>query len=177
MIDDEIVLYEKDINLDIGKRVYESLLEKGYNVIATRTEDTTVSLIKRVEIANESNADLFVSIHNNSFTDSSAKGTLTMYAYDEPKDGMKFSGKQVAEIIQPYLLKGTEGDDRELMENSKIYVNAKTKMPAVLCECLFMSNPEDLEKLLDKKYVEAIADGITEGIIEAVKVMSSKKMP
>ena len=43
MIDDEIVLYEKDINLDIGKRVYESLLEKGYNVIATRTEDTTVS--------------------------------------------------------------------------------------------------------------------------------------
>lgn len=172
-INGEIVLYEKDINLKIGKRVYEILLERGYNVIATRTDDSTVSLMKRVEIANESNADLFVSVHNNSFTDSSAKGTLTMYAYDTPKSGHSFSGKDVAGIIQPYLAASTGSTDRKLMENSKIYVNAKTNMPAVLCECLFMSNPEDLGKLMDEAYAEKIAKGIADGICEAVKQMKS----
>lgn len=171
MIDGKIALYEKDINLKIGKRVYEILLEKGYNVIATRTDDSTVSLMKRVEIANESKADLFVSVHNNSFEDSSAKGTLTMYAYDTPKEGMTFSGKEVASIIQPYLAEATGSTDRELMENPKIYVNAKTNMPAVLCECLFMSNPEDLKKLMDDTYAKKIAEGIAEGIEEAVKRM------
>ena len=170
-INGETVLYEKDVNLQIGKKVYEKLLERGYNVIATRTEDVTVSLAQRVEIANTSGADLFVSVHNNSFTDSSAKGTLTMYAYSEPKSGMSFSGKQVASIIQPYLASATGSQDRKLMENSKIYVTAKTNMPAVLCECLFMSNPEDLAKLMNPSYIESIAEGIANGIEAAVKQM------
>jgi len=172
MIDGKIALYEKDINLKIGKRVYEILLERGYNVIATRTDDTTVSLQKRVEIANESDADLFVSVHNNSFENDTAYGTLTMYAYDEPKEGQEFSGKEVAAIIQPYLVEATEGFDRELMENPKIYVNAKTNMPAVLCECLFMSNPDDLKKLMDDTYAEKIALGIADGVCEAVSLMN-----
>lgn len=172
-INDKIVLYEKDVNLKIGKRVYEILLEKGYNVIATRTDDSTVSLQRRVEIANESNADLFVSVHNNSFSESSAKGTLTMYAFDTPKSGQTYSGKQIASIIQPHLVNATSGYDRKLMENSKIYVNARTNMPAVLCECLFMSNPEDLAKLMDDSWCERIANGIADGICEAVSLMKS----
>lgn len=170
-INGEIVLYEKDVNLKIGKKVYEKLLARGYNVIATRTTDATVSLAQRVEIANTAGADLFVSVHNNSFSDSSAKGTLTMYAFDDPKTVGAFTGKQVASIIQPYLAQATQSQDRQLMHNPKIYVTARTTMPAVLCECLFMSNPDDLAKLMDDNWVERIAEGISKGIEAAVAQM------
>lgn len=163
-IDGEVVVKEKDINLQISNRVLKILREKGYNVIATRTTDTYVGLTTRAEIANSANADLFVSIHNNSFDNPEAKGTLTMYAYDDPKEGNNISGKTIAQIMQKELVKGTEGQDRGLLKNSQIVVIRKTEMPAILVECLFMSNPEDLQELLDEDRLDKIAEHIAKGI-------------
>ena len=163
-IDGEVVVQEKELNLAISNRVLEILLEKDYNVIATRTTDTYVGLTTRAEIANSAEAALFVSIHNNSYETSEPQGTLTMYAYDEAKEGASFSGKTAASIMQKELVKGTGGRDRGLMENPQIVVLRKTQMPAVLVECLFMSNEEDLRELLDEERIEKIAIHIAQGI-------------
>ena len=168
-IDDKIVLYEKDVNLKIAMVAYNKLINEGYNVIATRTDDSTVSLMQRVEIANESNAALFVSVHNNSFEDSSAKGTLTMYAYDDEKDDDSMTGYKLANTIQPFILEATGGQDRGLLKNPKIYVLAKTTMPAALVECLFVSNEEDLKKLMNEKLIEEMGIAIANGIKMAVE--------
>ncbi len=163
-LDGEVVVKEKDINLQISNRVLKILRQKGYNVIATRTTDTYVGLTTRAEIANSANADLFVSIHNNSFDNPDAQGTLTMYAYDDPKEGNNISGKTIAQIMQKELVKGTEGQDRGLLKNPQIVVIRKTQMPAILVECLFMSNEEDLLELLDEKRLDKIAEHIAKGI-------------
>ena len=163
-IDGKVVVQEKELNLTISNMVLKILQEKGYNVIATRTTDTYVGLTNRAEIANSANAALFVSIHNNSFETSEPKGTLTMYAYDEAKEGASFSGKAAASIMQKELVKGTEGRDRGLLKNAQIVVLKKTNMPAILVECLFMSNEEDLAELLKEERLEQIAIHIAEGI-------------
>ncbi len=163
-LDGEVVVKEKDINLKIANRVIKILRDKGYNVIATRTTDTYVGLTTRAEIANSADADLFVSIHNNSFEDPQAQGTLTMYAYDDPKEGNNISGKTIAQIMQKELVKGTEGQDRGLLKNPQIVVIRKTEMPAILVECLFMSNEEDLLELLDDERLDKIAEHIAKGV-------------
>ncbi len=173
--DGKIILYEKDVNLDIAMVAYEKLLKDGYNVIATRTDDSTVSLVKRAEIANSSNAELFISVHNNSFENTSAKGTLTMFAYDTLKSGATITDKELAATIQPYILSATQSQDRELMENAKIYVLAKTNMPSCLVECLFMSNEDDLKKLMDAEYVKKMGEQIAIGIEKAVELLDSKE--
>ncbi len=163
-IDGKVVVQEKDLNLTISNRVLEILLEKGYHVIATRTTDTYVGLTNRADIANSANAALFVSIHNNSYETSGPQGTLTMYAYDEAKAGASFSGKTAAAIMQKDLVKGTEGQDRGLLQNAQIVVLKKTNMPAILVECLFMSNDQDLQELLKSERLEKIAVHIAEGV-------------
>ncbi len=171
----KVILYEKDVNLEIAMYAYEKLLKDGYNVIATRTDDSTVSLVKRAEIANSSQADLFISVHNNSFEKPDAKGTLTMYAYDKLKDGATITDKELAATIQPYILSATKSQDRELMENAKIYVLAKTNMPSCLVECLFMSNPDDLKKLMDADYIRQMGEQIAVGIEKAVELLEEKE--
>ncbi len=173
--DGKVILYEKDVNLEIAMYAYEKLLKDGYNVIATRTDDSTVSLVKRAEIANSSNADLFISVHNNSFENPSAKGTLTMYAYDKPKEGRIMTDKELAASIQPYIVSATKSQDRELMENAKIYVLAKTNMPSCLVECLFMSNKDDFVKLTDKDYIRQMGEQIAVGIEKAVERLEQKE--
>ena len=170
-----IMVKEIDVNLKISNKVLKILRDKGYNVIATRTTDTFVGLNTRAEIANSANADLFVSVHNNSFTNSSAKGTLTMYAYDSPKTGQKISGKTIAQIMQNHLIKATESQNRGLMKNSQIVVIRKTKMPAILLECLFMSNPDDLKKLKDEDRLDKIAEHVAMGIEDICVKMAALK--
>ena len=164
-------VFERDINLYIGKKVYEILKADGINVIATRLTDKTVSLEERVRIANNANATLFVSIHNNALEDTAVKGTLTLYAYDSPKVGQVISDYEVATIMQKELLKGTGGYNRNLLRNPNIYVTKATKMPALLCECLFMTNEDDLKILMNNKNLDKIAQNIAAGTKKCLEAM------
>lgn len=172
IIDGKTVLTEKEVNLYISNKVLKQLKAEGYNIISTRTTDKYLDLTARAEIANSANASLFVSIHNNAYPNETAQGTLTMYAYDTPKENMTVSGKSIATIMQNELIKGTQGQDRGLLKNSKIYVISKTNMPAILTECLFMSNPNDLQKLMDNKSLDKIAVSIATGIKEILKALN-----
>jgi len=169
--DNEIVLNEKDVNLDIALRVYKMLKKEEINVYITRDEDKFLELSEIVEFANSKKADLFVSIHNNASENSSASGTMTMYAYDKPKDGHSLSGMEFGKIMQKHLVKATKGKDFGPVKNSSLYVVRNTTMPAVITEALFVTNETDREKLLDKEYIEEIAKAIYKGIMEALEVI------
>lgn len=166
--DGVIVLKEKDVNLDIALRVYKKLKKEKVNVYITRTTDVFLELSEITEFANSKNADLFVSVHNNAAESTKLSGTMTMYAYDEPKEGYELSGKEVAKIIQKHLVKATDAHDYGPTKNSALYVVRKTNMPAVITESLFVTNAEDRAKLMDEEYIEAIANAIYEGICEVL---------
>lgn len=148
---------EKDVNLQIALIVRDKLVSDGYTVMMTREDDTFVSLSDRAEYANSLNADLFISIHNNSAENSSAKGTEVLCNFST-------NGKQLAENILNEIVKRIDTVDRGLKDGSRMAVIRRTSMPAVIVEGLFISNSSDAKKLKDNNIIEKIADGIYVGI-------------
>lgn len=150
-------LQEKDIVLKVSLKVRDLLESYGYTVVMTRTTDVYLSLQERCDIANNSQADLFISIHNNSFSDPSANGTETFSYF--PND----TGGQVAKSIQSKLIDALGLRNRG-HKTSDFYVLRNTNMPAALTELAFISNPRE-EALLNTdefqtKAARAIVDGI-----------------
>lgn len=153
---------EKDLTLDIALKLRKVLKEKGFNkVIMTRTSDTTLSLADRVRIANDYNADLFVSIHINSSVKSEINGIETHYYSDR--------GYDVAKVIHKELISNISATDRGLFK-SKFYVINHTEAPAVLLELGFISNEQEKNLLTSERRqtdsAQAIADGIVNYLTE-----------
>ncbi len=128
---------EEDVNLDVGSRLRDLLEGYGAKVYMTRTADTDVGLQERCDVANNNNADIFVSVHCNSFDDQSANGTETYrYTYGS-------SDSQVlAARIQDKLLEHLGRRDRGVRQ-ADYYVLQHTAMPAALAELMFLSNPDE----------------------------------
>ena len=158
---------EEDFTLDIALRVKELLAYANATVILTRQTDTDVALQERCDIANNANADIFVSIHMNSATES-AKGTETFYYANSDTD-YSVEGKRLAENVQAGIVsrlgtydRGTKGDYPYF--GYHLYVLAHTNMPAILTEVCFISNASDFNMVSnpDKRTLAALA--IYEGI-------------
>ena len=157
---------EKDNTLAICLLLRDILESNGATVVLTRDTDRTVAvpnssgseeLKARVEIARDSSADIFISIHNDSFTSNTAMGTTSFHYGD--KDSIK-----LANFVQKNLVAELGTKDRASLFAS-FYVIRYTKMPAVLVEVAFISNPEE-EVLLSStdgrgKIAESIFQGIT----------------
>ncbi|MBS4178101.1 N-acetylmuramoyl-L-alanine amidase [Lederbergia citrea] len=157
-------LAEKEIVLDIAKRVNSKLNESLANVVMTRETDVFLELQDRVKLAEKSGADIFVSIHVNSFSSPSANGTETYYDKTyAPKES-----RELAEEIQKELLKALGTTDRGVKE-SGFYVIKNNKMPSVLIEIAFISNGNDAKKLADNTYRQKAADAIYRGIMNYYK--------
>lgn len=163
---------EKDINLSISFKVRKKLEKKGIQVVMTRTTDDAIcqpedknkkmtDMRNRVEIVNASNAAVAVSIHQNSFTNSSTKGAQVFY-YTGSSDGEK-----LAKILQTKI-KEKVGDDNQRQEkaNGDYYVLRKVSCPIVIVECGFLSNPSEEALLEEEDYQEKMAEGIAEGILQ-----------
>ncbi len=169
--DENIVLKEKDVNLTIAKHVFQRLKDAGIKVIMTRNSDVALGdtvmadLVARSEIANSSGADLFISIHNNAFTNPEATGTSVLYAGLSNNGDYGITSKDLAENILTPLVKATGLKDRGIVESPEMVVLKKTMMPAVLIECAFVSSYNDQLILSDPEKLSEIADGIYEGII------------
>jgi N-acetylmuramoyl-L-alanine amidase len=159
---------EKDINLAITLMAGKILEDNGVNVSYTRSDDSYLTLTERAEYANNLNAALFVSIHNNSFTSPEAHGTETYY-YAPISDleliWQKEERARLAESIQNQLVKILGRKDRGVKQ-SNFTVLVKTKMPSALAEVSFISNPTENELLCNKNYQERAAEAIANGILE-----------
>ena len=165
---------EKDLNLQMSLHIGELLVEEGYTVIYTRTDDRLLygeagniagmkkiyDLKNRCLVAKENPNAVFVSIHMNSFGESKYSGLQVYYSPNNPDSG-ELAGLIQTEVIgkiQPNNKRNTKlGRDLYLMEN--------TYNPAVLVECGFISNPEECKKLSEKEYQKQLSFAIVCGII------------
>lgn len=167
-------ILEKDVNLEITKKLRDLLESSGATVIMTRDRDVSLyqedgnkttrqkyneNLKNRKKIINESNADIFVSIHLNAFEQSKYYGAQTFY----PKG--KDDGKELAQFIQDELKRVVDQDnDRKIKPRDDIYLLKNATMPSVLIECGFLSNEKESQLLADSKYQDKIAWAIYVGI-------------
>lgn len=157
---------EKDNTLAISLLLRDILESNGATVVLTRDTDRNVSahsssaseeLKDRVEIAADANADIFISIHNDSFTSNTAMGTTTFHYGDA-------DSAKLAALIQKNLVAELGTKDRS-SRFASFYVIRYSKMTAILVEVAFISNPEE-EVLLSSidgrtKIAESIFQGIT----------------
>lgn len=153
-------IVEKDINLAIAKIVEEKLTEAGFGVLMSRSDDTYVAKEDRVKMANEAQADIYVSIHQNSSDDRSVSGMEVWY---EGTDAGRAS-KRLALLVSHQTADGTQASEREVRGDGEYYVTKNTQMPACLIETGFLSNKEERARLASREYQEQIAAGIVQGI-------------
>jgi len=151
--------HEKSINLKVSNYV-KSLFEgsEDYKVYYTRTSDVNKSLQYRTDLANTLEADIFVSIHNNAMNTSSFQGMETLYMPGGSTS--KLSSISIAKIFHDTLLPIVEVADRGLKPRDGLYVLRHTKMPAIILELGFMTNPSDLAKLTNPEVQKRVAEGI-----------------
>lgn len=155
--------YEKDLVFDIANQLKMALEKEGYTVILTRADDSYVSLEDRVQIANGTNAFAFVSIHANSFANSSAEGLEVFTFYG--------SNHELAQNVLDSILKQTGQVNRKVKE-AGLYVIKNTLMPAILIETGFISNPREEAFLWDQENQKDIVRGIVEGITKYSRLIA-----
>lgn len=169
---------EKDINLKIALKLQEVLESRGVRVVMTRTDDNSIcdksaktlhekkvsDMHNRLEIINTSGADLFLSIHMNSFSDPKSGGLHVFYSRNHPE------AKETAVLIQESISELTEAKTHTVKAASDTLFLMKNPIPpAILVECGFISNPEEERLLNDDNYQSKIAFSIANAVINAKK--------
>ncbi len=150
---------ESDLNLKVAKKVEALLIAKNIPVTMTRRSDVFVTLTKRAAVANKYTDVIFVSIHFNAHRLTSVRGVETFYASDK--------GKPIAISIQRKLVSLLKTRNRYIKRGINYAVLNKTKCPAVLVECGFISNPTERSKCNSSGYQTLAAKGIVSGILQA----------
>ena len=148
--------YEKDDTLRIALLVRDNLSAQGCTVYMTRTTDEYVSLQERARIANDNKADVFISLHRNAFTNSSAKG-IENWIYH----GTDQTTEQFAKYVQDAVI-GVKAQADRGVKKGNFYVTRETYMPACLLELGFISNDTD-NQYFDQN-IDEYAKAITKAI-------------
>ncbi len=175
---------EKDITLVISQKTKAMLEEAGYTVLMTRTDDVLAydnekssmtakrrqDLIKRKKFMDESNADIVVSIHLNSFSDSQYHGAQTFYTKESLSSKKLAISLQTAlrEILEP------ENDREALLKSEEIIITKNCKVTTAIVECGFLSNQDEERKLVDESYQTKIAESIKAGVDNYFTVIAPK---
>ncbi len=160
-------LRETDIVLDVSKNVSKFLTYKGVKTILTRNNDRTLDLQPRVSKANNSKADIFVSIHANA-TRGKRKDVngLETYYYSG------YKGYSLAKNIQKQILIVSPQSPDRGVRRSRFYVIRKTSMPAALVEIGFLTGMYDADLLQQKAYRDKMSFAIARGILNYLKVLN-----
>jgi N-acetylmuramoyl-L-alanine amidase len=169
-------LKEADLALDMAKRVRDILVARGWEVKLTRETDVDVyapndsphdELQARVDVANKAGARLFVSIHANAFINSGPYGT-TCYI-SKPED------VPLARMVEANLAQDGTKDDGVI--KSHLYVTYHTRMPAVLVETAFLTNPSDYALLASAAWRQKVAQEIADGIGQYTRAYAVPNQP
>jgi len=170
---------EANVNFRYVHRL-SSLLRLHFDIIWTRISDNHLShilskdLIKRAEIANENEADLFISVHCNASEDPGAHG-FEIWTSRGETDADRFADSvfnSVSKLI-PELALRIDLSDGDTDKEADFAVLRKTRMPAILLELGFLSNEKEREQLLSFIYTERLSKAIAQGIYEAFNVFDT----
>lgn len=162
-------IYEKNINLSIATKLKSLFGAAGYDVIMTRDEDRAIyddnagtlkqkkksDLRNRLNIikSNSNDNTVFISVHQNKFTDSKYSGSQIFYSKNNPlsQELANYIKKSITGLIQP-------DNTREIKPADKtIFLLHNTSIPAVIVECGFLSNSEEAHKLESEEYQEQMS--------------------
>jgi len=154
---------EKDVNLGIGLAAINDLKRNGVEVVATRTDDSYLSLFERSNMLNNAKVDLAASIHCNGASDPSANYLATFVIQKG------FKAEIAAVFVQRELVKATDWPDGGVRE-ANLHMVRETKMPALLPECGFVTNQAQEKLLADPEYQVMLGRAIAKGICEFLAV-------
>ena len=170
-------VHEKTLTLDVAIRVERFLRELGYRTVMTRKDDRYVSLADRVSIANAVEGPaVFVSIHFNQGNGRDINGIETFYASVKTPPASDWTwvglfsrpatldtGENLAEAVQSAVIEKTGARDRGIRPRS-LYVTRNTRIPAILTEGGFITNPMEARLLREEFYADRLAHGIADGV-------------
>ena len=169
---------EKDLNLQISLEIGKALEEKGYIVVYTRTDDRLLykedenikgirkisDLKNRCKIAERYPGSIFVSIHMNSFGSSNYSGLQVYYSSSNQES------QNLANSIQNKVVNDLQKTNNRVPKSGKdMYILENVSNTAVLVECGFITNNEELKKLSEKEYQKQLSFSIVCGIIEYIE--------
>ena len=160
---------EKGVTLRVALELQKLLVKEGATVIMTRSTDTEVSpkkakasdieeLQARCDAGNDKNADIFISMHMDSFTNSSPSGTTGYYYVNGSKAGQRLA-RELAEGLVTELGTGNRGT-----KSCNFYVVEHTTMPAALIEMAFISNDKEERLMNSEAGIKKAAEGLLKGI-------------
>ena len=185
-----VTYIERDLNMQVSLKLKDELEKKGFTVVLTRNPEdretiaVSESLRKRVDLANKLQADFFISIHQNSYTDSSVRGFEVYYSDTLPEtrgvissDGLEYSlnslrtsetekvklSKKIGSSIVSSVTSEMGLKNRGL-KNKDFYVVKNTTMPSLLVECGFISNPDEAKNLANEQKQQKMAEIIAREI-------------
>lgn len=161
---------EKDLNLSIALKLDTMLKAYGFRTILTRDRDVSIhsadaktvrqqktsDLKNRLQLLEDTSSGILISIHQNKYSQSSARGTQVFYGKNCPES------KELAEMLQKTITGYLQPENsREIKQATKdIYILYQATKPAVMVECGFLSNSEEAARLTDEEYQEQIVFSI-----------------
>ena len=155
---------EKDLNLDIALATQTKLISLGANVIMIRESDETVDIYKRMDMYNEINPDLLISIHHNSLGDAQdntrVRGVLGLYCND--------SGRLLAKSTSSAISSGLNRVERDVRYQALAMLRSH-RFPAALFEMSFITNPDEYEFTASAEGVRRSADAVAEGVLKWIE--------
>ena len=166
---------EKDINLEISKKLQKCLEKEGIRVVMTRKDGDSLAepgaanqkqsdMRKRCDIIEKEDPVFTVSIHQNSYPQESVHGPQVFY-YTQSEPGRLLAG-----CIQDALNTDLQVDrPREIKANNTYYLLKRSKSPTVIVECGFLSNRAEEAKLATEEYQDRVAQAVYRGIMECLK--------
>jgi N-acetylmuramoyl-L-alanine amidase len=154
-------LREADVVLPIAQQVATLLQQQGIQAVLTRSSDVEIDLEPRVQMAEQAQADLFVSIHANSMgmERPDVNGAETYYYSN---------GEALAQTIQSSIVSSMGMNDRGIKQ-ARFYVLKRTSMPAVLVETGYVTGSEDAPRLADANFRNQMAVAIARGILQYIQ--------
>lgn len=170
-------VYEKDITLDIARRLKSVLERQGWRVVMTRETDRDVTyagspdrdeLQARCDVANNINADLFISIHCNASASGAGNGTSIHWYKQADYDLAKNLEFSLGEAI---------GVGNQGLHRDSFYVLRHTDMPAVLVETAYLSHPHDSARLNNPQVRQVIAERLAGGMVQFISGRYARANP
>jgi len=183
------IIAEKDLTLQLALQLRDLLQQHGYRVFLTRSNDRTLSLSERVDIARQRQPDLFISIHANATTSASVAGVET-FIFPPHGTEATHGGKQHAEVmavnsfdrqntrlafeIQRSVIAQTGSVDRGV-KHANFLVLREAPCPAVLLEVGFLSNAAEERRLVNAAYQQRLVRAIADAIILYQRCLSRQR--
>ena len=160
-------LPEYQLNLDVGLKLRDELVARGYTVIMTReSNDVSLSNVDRAQIANDAKADVFIRIHANGSSDTSVNGAMTIcQTKSNPYNSTCYtSSRKLSDCVLDAYVASTGCKKQYVWETDTMTGINWATVPSTIIEMGYMTNPTEDSNMASEKYQTLMVNGIANGI-------------